>query len=130
MDVSVKRALIAQSLHLNRLYFILLYHPLPHHVSHFAARHSSVPLLHIHAVIFKRMHFTDVLYRARRAATPLDLLSSQWKCCHSALARLLPVSEALVLALGGGFWLQARGPCQQARNDVAHNLQMLACIRG
>lgn len=62
---------------------------------------------------------------------PLLFLSSQWKseCCHSALKLLLAVSEALLLAPGVGFWLQARGPCQRARNDVAHNLQMLACIR-
>lgn len=62
---------------------------------------------------------------------PLLFLSSQWKseCCHLALLLLLTVSQAPVPAPGVGFWLQARGPCQQARNNVAHNLQMLACIR-
>lgn len=98
----------------------------------FAACHSHVPLLHMHAVILNRLHFPNVL---RGALTPLDrsssfLRSGSRSSCHSALPLLLTVSEApRSPALGGGFWLQARGPRQQARNNVAHNLQMLACIR-
>ena len=52
---------------------------------------------------------------------------------HTPSLLLLPVSEAqlwpLVYVPQGVFWLQARGPCRQARSDVANNLQMLACIR-
>lgn len=52
---------------------------------------------------------------------------------RTPLLLLLPVSEAQVwpwvYVPKGGFWPRARGPCRQARSDVANNLQMLACIR-
>lgn len=67
----------------------------------FAACHSCIPLLHIHAVISNRMYPVWSAHRRDPVGLPL-CLSSQWKpeCCHSALPPLLAVSEAPVLALG------------------------------
>lgn len=81
------------------------------------------------------MYFPDVLYRAHTVVT---LLGSSFSCTFfTAEVRVLSfsITAAAYCLRGpgsgprGGFWLQARGPRQQERNEVANNLQMLACIR-
>lgn len=67
---------------------------------------------------------TTLIFHSRRQSD---------SCCVYTLLLLLPVSEAQVwpwvYVPQGDFWLQAIGPCQRARSDMANNLQMLACIR-
>lgn len=107
------------------------------HLHLFAACHSCLPLLHIHAVILNRMYFPNVLYSAHTVVTLLGRFSSLSCTFFTAEVRVLSFSiTAAVYCLRGpgsgprgGFWLQARGPRQQERNEVANNLQMLACIR-
>lgn len=109
MDVSVKRALIAQCLNLNRLYIILLHHPLMCHISIYlqpvtAVFHCCTSMQLFRAVcIFLMFCIQHTQWRPCWAAfLPFHALSSQRtsECCHSALPLLLTVSEAPVLALG------------------------------
>lgn len=83
------------------------------------------------------MYFPNVLYSAHTVVTLLGRFSSLSCTFFTAEVRVLSFSiTAAVYCLRGpgsgprgGFWLQARGPRQQERNEVANNLQMLACIR-
>lgn len=128
----MKRALIAQGLHLNRLYIILLRHPLTHHVCFYlqpvtAVFHCCTCMQLFGSVWIGLLACVEPAELYRDPARPLLFLPSQWKaeCCQSALPLLLRVSEAPVLALGGASGSRLEDPA----TDVGHNLQMLACIR-
>lgn len=83
------------------------------------------------------MYLPDILYREHTAVTLLGRFPSFPCTFFTAEVGVLSfsITAAAYCLRGpgsgprGGFWLQARGPRQQARNDVANNLQMLACIR-
>lgn len=134
----MKRALIAQCLNLNRLYIILLHHPLTHHVSFYLQLVTAVLHCCTSMQLFRTLCILLTSSVERREVTLLGrspsfpctfftveagVLVIQHYCCCS------PSPRAPGPGPRGGFWLRARGPCQQARNDGTNNLQMLACIR-